>query len=41
MFTLPELIEYFEQYTEVQVIEVLEKIGARPDQNGQIGRAHV
>lgn len=35
MFTLPELIEYFEgQYTEVQVIGALEKIGATPDQNG-------
>jgi hypothetical protein len=35
MFTLPELIEYFEgQYTEVQVIEALNKIQASPDQNG-------
>lgn len=35
MFTLPELIEYFEgQYTEAQVIGVLEKIGATTDQNG-------
>ena len=36
MFTLPELIEYFEgQYTEVQIVEALEKIKAIPDERGQ------
>lgn len=36
MFTLPELIEYFDgQYTEDQIIQALTKIQASPDQNGQ------
>jgi hypothetical protein len=36
MFTLPELIEYFQgQYTEAQIIESLEKLNAVPDSNGQ------
>ena len=36
MFTLPELIEYFEgQYTELHIVEALEKIKAIPDDRGQ------
>ena len=36
MFTLPELIEYFEgQYTEVQIVEALEKLKAIPNEREQ------
>lgn len=42
MFTLPELIEYFEgQYTEAQVIEALRKVQASPDENGRYPNAIV